>query len=164
MANLYKGAFLKSLVTHVCRVHCERARSFACLGTATISDVASSFCQEGQSERTFPIFAFSSRFFFFFTLIFLWFPPLFLPIFGKFFAVRGHSAPCSPLFTLLTATTCSWSGSPRFPRSPDCRALLPKTTKNLKWIRPIVNNSHNFFQTKYHFITLYYVSCWMCWI
>ena len=49
------------------------------------SSVASPICQEGQSERTFPIFAFSSRFFLFF--------PDFSPIFGKFFAVRGGTLP-----------------------------------------------------------------------
>ena len=44
----------------------------------------SPICQEGQSERTFPIFAFSSRFKF---LIFPIFPdfPLLFPFFGKFF-------------------------------------------------------------------------------
>ena len=48
------------------------------------SCVASPICQEGQSERIFPIFAFSSR-------LFLFFPDfsLFSPIFGKYFAVRG---------------------------------------------------------------------------
>ena len=52
---------------------------------AIISSVASPICQEGQSERTFLIFAFSSRFFLFF--------PLFFPILGKFFAVRGGTLP-----------------------------------------------------------------------
>ena len=46
-----------------------------------ISSVVSSICQEGQSARTFPIFAFSSRFILIFSLFF--------PIFGKFFAVKG---------------------------------------------------------------------------
>ena len=49
------------------------------------SSEASHICQEGQSERTFPIFAFYSRFFFFF--------PDFFPIFGKFFTVRGGTLP-----------------------------------------------------------------------
>ena len=35
------------------------------------SSVASPICQEGQSEKTFPIFAFSSRFFLFFPDVFL---------------------------------------------------------------------------------------------
>ena len=49
-----------------------------------LSSVASCICQEGKSERTFSVFAFSSRFFLFF-LIF----SLFFLIFDKFFAVRG---------------------------------------------------------------------------
>ena len=54
------------------------------------SSVASPICQEGQSERTFPIFAFFSWFFIFF--------PDFSPIFGKFFffAVRGGTLPPLP--------------------------------------------------------------------
>ena len=55
------------------------------------SSVASPICQEGQSETTFPIFAFSSRFFLFF--------PEFFPSFPNFWQVfrcQGwHSA--SPL-------------------------------------------------------------------
>ena len=46
------------------------------------SSVASPVCQEGQSERTFPIFAFSSRFFLSFPIF-----SLFFQIFGKFFTV-----------------------------------------------------------------------------
>ena len=67
-----------------------------------LSSVASPICQEGQRERTFPIFAFSFRFFlfslwfFFFSsrcfLFFLDFSLFFL-IFGKFFAVRGGTLP-----------------------------------------------------------------------
>ena len=41
------------------------------------SSVASPVCQEGQSERTFPILPLFPDF------------SLFFPIFGKFFAVRG---------------------------------------------------------------------------
>ena len=52
------------------------------------SSVASSICQEGQSERTFPTFTFSSQFFLFFPDF-----SLFFPIFGKFFAVRGGTLP-----------------------------------------------------------------------
>ena len=53
--------------------------------------VASPFCQEGQSERIFPIFAFSSRFFLFFpdfSSFFLIFPlfPRFSPDFSRFLA------------------------------------------------------------------------------
>ena len=53
-----------------------------------LSSVASCICQEGKSERTFSVFAFSSRFFLFF-LIF----SLFFLIFDKFFAVRGGTLP-----------------------------------------------------------------------
>ena len=57
-----------------------------------ISSVASPICQKGKSERTFPIFAFSSRFFLF-SPIFSWFSPLFLWIFSIFswrlFRVNG---------------------------------------------------------------------------
>jgi len=60
-----------------------------------VSSVASPLGQEGQSKRTFPIFAFSSRFFLFFPD----FSPLF-PKFPDFFAFfccqRGHSAPLPP--------------------------------------------------------------------
>ena len=49
--------------------------------TPHTSSVASPICQEGQSERNFPIFAFSSR-------IFLFFP--------EFFAVRGGTLPPLP--------------------------------------------------------------------
>ena len=68
------------------------------------SSVASLLCQEGQSERTFLSFAFSSRFFFFFP-IFPSFPDLFplipdffllFPDFCKFFVIF-YSAP--PLAT-----------------------------------------------------------------
>ena len=73
-----------------------------------ISSVASPVCQEGQSERTFPIFAFSSRFVLFFH-DFSWFPPLF-PDF--FFRCQGwHSAPLtSPVATplLITLTVLLW--------------------------------------------------------
>ena len=64
------------------------------------SSVACPICQEGKSERTFPIFAFSSPFFLFSN------PPLFL-IIGSFFAGReGHSAPLwsSPVYMPLHHT------------------------------------------------------------
>ena len=48
------------------------------------SSVASPICQEGQSERTFPIFAFSSRFFLFFPSF-----PLLFPDFWHFFWLSG---------------------------------------------------------------------------
>ena len=50
--------------------------------------VASPNYQEGQSERTFPIAAFSSRFFLFFLDFFPIFP-LFFPIFVIFFRCQG---------------------------------------------------------------------------
>ena len=54
--------------------------------------LASSICQEGQSERTFPIFAFFFRFFLSLP-DFSWFFPL-LPIFWQIFRCQGwHSAP-----------------------------------------------------------------------
>ena len=61
--------------------------------------VASPVCQEGQSERTVPIFAFSSRFFLFVSRFFLIFS-LFFPIVGKFLAVRGGTLP--PLTQVAT--------------------------------------------------------------
>ena len=58
------------------------------------SSIASPICQEGQSERNFPIFDFSSRFFLFFVI----FPEFFLifPDFWHFFAVRGGTLPPLP--------------------------------------------------------------------
>ena len=50
-----------------------------------LSSVASPICQVGQSEITFLIFAFSSWFFLFFSLIF-----------GKFFALRDGTLPPWP--------------------------------------------------------------------
>ena len=61
------------------------------------SNVASPICQEGQSERTFLILAFSEFWFFldFFPIF-----PLFLPIFDNFFAVKGALCPLLPLYWL----------------------------------------------------------------
>ena len=65
------------------------------------SNVYSPICQEGQSERTFPIFAFSSRLFLFFPN----FPDFSPPFhdFWQFFCCQGwHSAPhAPPMATLL---------------------------------------------------------------
>ena len=73
----------------------------------TGSSVASPICQEGQSERTFPIVTFSSRFFLFFSIFswfFLSFPnffPLF-PDFWPFFRCQGgYSGPLAPYILLL---------------------------------------------------------------
>ena len=65
------------------------------------SSVASPICQEGQSERIFPMFAFSCRFFLFFPDFF----PLF-PDFWHFFAVRGDTLPpVPPVATPLVKTS-----------------------------------------------------------
>ena len=61
----------------------------------TTSSIASPIFQEGQSERNFPIFAFSSWFFLFFPEFFLIFSWFFL-IFGNFFAVRSGTLPPLP--------------------------------------------------------------------
>ena len=67
------------------------------------SSVASPICQDGQSERIFPIFPFSSRFFLF-LLIFSPIFSLFIPIFGNFFAVRRGILPPWPPDGYSTAT------------------------------------------------------------
>ena len=65
------------------------------ISSAVRSSVANSICQEGQSDKTFPIFAFSSSFLLFFPN-FSWFPPLF-PDFWQLFCCQGwHSAPLAP--------------------------------------------------------------------
>ena len=86
----------KNLISHGCRHHYAPTAVYEVC--CVCSSVASRFCQEGQSERTFPIFPLYpdfcsfSRFFQIFSLFFL--------IFGKFFAVKGVVA------TLLCV---SWS-------------------------------------------------------
>ena len=66
------------------------------------SSVASPICQEGQSERTFPILAFSSRFILFVTIfpnfcsLFSRFLPLF-PDFDKFPLSRGALCPLASI-------------------------------------------------------------------
>ena len=61
--------------------------------SSTVSSVASPICQEGQSERNFPIFAFSSRFFLNFS-----------QFFPDFFADRGGTLPplATPVATPLS--------------------------------------------------------------
>ena len=58
------------------------------------SSVASPICQEGQSERTFPIFPLFPDFPIFFPLF-----PDFLPLFGIFFRCQGGTLP--PLTLLV---------------------------------------------------------------
>ena len=97
----------------VCKPHllwcCQLANPLSCLNHAT-SSVASPMCQEGQSERNFPIFAFSSRFVLFFPIFPWFFPDFFLlfPDFGQIFRCQGwHSAPlATPVATPLHATNC----------------------------------------------------------
>ena len=91
------------------------------------SSVASPICQEGQSERTFLIFAFLPNFFLFFPNFLSFFPifpdfPLFFPDFWLIFCCQGwHSAPLDPppmatpldLTPLMsTAQTCTLEMSP----------------------------------------------------
>ena len=69
------------------------------------SSVASRICQEGQSERTFPILASFPRFFLFspifssfsqFFFLFFLSSPDFFPIFDNFFTVKGGTLPPCP--------------------------------------------------------------------
>ena len=62
-----------------------------CCHWQVVSSVANPICQEGQSERTFPIFAFSSRFFLFFPG-FSWF----FPDFWQIFRCQGGTLPPLP--------------------------------------------------------------------
>ena len=87
--------------THSC-TYCRPTGPQPVTNSLHTSSVASpiGLRQEGQSERTFPILAFSSRCFLFFLDFFPIFPLfspiffLFFPIFDNFFAAsRGHSAP-----------------------------------------------------------------------
>ena len=81
---------------------------FACRSLVGSSSVASPIFQERQSERTFPILALSSRFFFFFSIFsqFSSLFPNFSPLFWFltiFFAVKGGTLPPLPLYWL-----CHW--------------------------------------------------------
>ena len=69
-----------------------------------IISVASPICQEGKSERTFPILAFSSRFSSFFSIF-----PLF-PDFWQFFRCQGGTLPPCPYtgYALLLHLSKSW--------------------------------------------------------
>ena len=79
------------------------------------SSVASPICQEGQSERNFLIFAFSSRFF----LIFFWF---FL-IFSRFFLIFSR---------VLAIFCCQWWHSAPPPCHPGGYAPA-QPDQNLVW-------------------------------
>ena len=74
------------------------------------SSIASPICQEGQSERTFPILAFSSDFSSFsqflpnFPLFFPIFP--LFPDFWQFFHCQGGTLPPLPLYGYTTV--CAW--------------------------------------------------------
>ena len=65
------------------------------------SSVASPICQEGQSERTFLIFPFSSPI----SPLFSWFS-WFFPIFGTYFAVRDGTLP--PLTPPVATPLLGW--------------------------------------------------------
>ena len=63
----------------------------------TTCSVANHICQEGQSERTFPIFAFSSRFFLSFPIFPVDCFRLLFPDFWQIFRCQGwYSAPWTP--------------------------------------------------------------------
>ena len=69
------------------------------------SSIASPICQEGQSERNFPIFAFSSRFFLFFPD----FPRALFPDFWQIFRCQGWYS--APLATHCGYATDRWDKS-----------------------------------------------------
>ena len=85
------------------------------LHTCMSNSVASPICQEGQSERTFPILVFYSRFFFFFSIFswfFLSFPRFFLfsPIFDNFSLSRGALCTLAPYTGYATVCISEYSG------------------------------------------------------
>ena len=108
------------------------------------SSVASPICQEGQSERNFPIFAFSSRFFLFFPNFswffpdFSWFSPRFFPDFHdfwQFFPCQGwHSAPLPPQWL----RHCSMDSFQQTKYNDICNAISfpDETTKMIQVILP----------------------------
>ena len=89
------------------------------------SSVASLICQEGQSERNFPIFAFSSRFFWFFPDFFPGFS-WFFPDFWQIFAVRGGTLPPLPPQWL-----CHWLNH-LFPTTK--QIIFPTTTTRVDFL------------------------------
>ena len=79
--NLFKNSCFQNIIrVEFITKPCEVSPLTRCFqGLSLGSSVASPICQEGQSERTFPIFPFSSRFFLFFpdfSQIFGTLPPL----------------------------------------------------------------------------------------
>ena len=84
-----KHLFLMCMVSSVYDLDLIFIRPYCVWGLSYVSSsIASPICQEGQNERTFAIFAFSSWFFLFFPIFSLHFP-----IFGKFLAVKGGNLP-----------------------------------------------------------------------
>ena len=67
------------------------------------SSVARPICQEGQSEKTFPIFAFPSRFF-----LFSWF----FPLFPDFWQIFRCLPPFPPLTSPLSSSSLIRKGRP----------------------------------------------------
>ena len=91
----------KSLVLHNVSQYLEldMGNDLSILAKWTVSSsVANPICQEGQSERTFPIFAFSSRF------------SLFFPDFSRFFCffLLSGVALCPPWPPVATPLTVSY--------------------------------------------------------
>ena len=94
--------------------------------TSLNSSVASPICQEGQSERTFPIFAFSSRFFLFFP-DFSWFSP----IFGNFSLSGVALCPLDPpVATPLSLDACTYNSLRRFKDGKFSAAFVNSTKTN----------------------------------
>ena len=108
------------------------------------SSVASPICQEGQSEITFPILAFSSRFFPIFPLFF----PIFrdFPSFSRFltlFRCQGGTLPLAPLLaTPLGNWAKNWyRESPIFEvRQAHPRTILVRVTQSPPPPPPVIIN------------------------
>ena len=75
------------------------------------SSVASPICQEGQSEKTFPIFALSSRFLLFFFRCFLIFPLFFR--FLAIFSLSGMTLCPPPLVPPVATPLTSYESNPQ---------------------------------------------------
>ena len=120
-APWFGGSFVKGL-------WCKFLRGCTQFCLLPSSRVASPICQEGQSERTFPIFAFSSRLSSFSPIF-----PDFSLIFGKFFAVRGGTLPSldPPVATPVL---------PSFPHfilsKYGCTKIYPALRMDMTWLSP----------------------------